>query len=120
MIGQVWSGVQQEMVDTLSRSDMPKKKTDKEYVPYSMNENIHVYYELEFLKDVIKPGDKITFKGVRGQFTFILMAHNSEKDVTWIDCRNPATGEYRAFYVDRLKSVVRAKKSRRKKQLVRD
>lgn len=108
------------MVDILFRSDMPKKKTDKEYVPYSMNENIHVYYELEFLKDVIKPGDKITFKGVRGEFIFILMAHNSEKDVTWIDCSNPATGEYRAFYVDRLKSVVRAKKSRRKKQLVRD
>lgn len=96
------------------------KKQKKEYVPYSMHPNIHVYYELEYMKDVIKPGDKITFKNVRGEFIFILMAHNSEKDVTWIDCKNPATGEYRAFYVDRLKGLVRAKKSRRKKQLVRD
>jgi hypothetical protein len=48
------------------------------------------------------------------------MAHNSEKDVTWIDCRNPNTGEYRSFYIDRLSGLVRAKKSRRKKQLVRD
>jgi len=99
---------------------MPRKKKDVDSVPYSINKNIHVYYELEFLKDVIKPGDRITFKNVRGEFIFILMAHNSEKDVTWIDCRNPATGEFRAFYVDRLKGLVRAKKSRRKKQLVRD
>jgi hypothetical protein len=98
---------------------MPKKKTDKEYIPYSMNENIHVYYELEYLKDVMKPGDRIKFKNTRGEFLFILMAHNSEKDVTWIDCRNPTTGEYRSFYVEKLSGLVRAKKSRRKKQLVR-
>lgn len=99
---------------------MPKKKINKEYIPYSMNENIHVYYEIEFLKDTIKPGDTIRFKNVRGEFVFIMMAHNSEKDVTWIDCRNKKTGEYRSFYMDRLKSLVRDKKSRRKKQLVRD
>lgn len=99
---------------------MSKKKKNQEYIPYQKNPNIHVYYELEFLRDVIKPGDRITFKNVRGEFVFILMAHNSEKDVTWIDCKNPTTGEYRAFYVDRLKGLVRAKKSRRKKQLVRD
>jgi hypothetical protein len=97
-----------------------KKNTNIEYIPYSMNPNIHVYFELQFLKDVIKPGDKIRFKNVRGEFIFLHMAHNSEKDVTWIDCRSPATGEYRSFYVDRLKGVVRDKKSRRKKQLVRD
>jgi hypothetical protein len=96
------------------------KKNKIESVPYRLNENIHVYYEVEFLKDTIKPGDKITFKGVKGEFVFKLMAHNSEKDVTWIDCVNPATGEYRAFYIERLKGLVRDKKSRRKKQLVRD
>jgi len=99
---------------------MPRKKKQYEYVPYSINDDIHVYYEVEYLKDVIKPGDRIKFKHIRGEFVFILMAHNSEKDVTWIDCRDSATGEYRSFYVDRLKTVVRAKKSRRKKQLVRD
>ena len=100
---------------------MPKKnRGNQEYIPYKNNENIHVYYELDFLKDTIKPGDRITFKGIKGEFVFILMAHNSEKDVTWIDCKNFSTGEYRAFYVERLKGLVRAKKSRRKKQLVRD
>lgn len=99
---------------------MAKKKKEYEYIPYRNNPNIHVYYEIEFLKDTIRPGDRITFKHIRGEFIFILMAHNSEKDVTWIDCRNPITGEYRAFYIDRLKSLVRDKKSRRKKQLVRD
>ena len=99
---------------------MPKKKEKVEYVPYDKHPHIHVYYELNFLKDTIKPGDKITFKNMRGHFIFLHLAHNSEKDVTWIDCRNPATGEYRSFYVERLKGLVRAKKSRRKKQLVRD
>ena len=97
---------------------MPRKKKEYDYVPYSINPNIHVYYELEFLKDVIKPGDKITFKNIRGEFTFILMAHNSEKDVTWIDCYSPTTGEYRSFYVDKLKGPVYSKKSIRKKMNV--
>lgn len=98
---------------------MPRRKKI-EYIPYSNNENIHVFYELEFLKDVIKPGDKIKFKNIRGSFVFLHMAHNSEKDVTWIDCRSVETGEYRSFYVERLKGLIREKRSRRKKQLVRD
>ena len=99
---------------------MPKKKTKKEYIPYSINSDIHVYYEIEYLKDTIKPGDKIKIKNMHGHFIFILMAHNSAKDVTWIDCRNPLTGEYRSFYIERLSGLFRDKKSRRKKQLVRD
>jgi len=99
---------------------MARNKKEYEYVPYSVNPDIHVYYEIEYLKDTIKPGDKIKFKHMRGHFIFILMAHNAEKDVTWIDCRNPQTGEYRSFYIDRLSGLLRDKKSRRKKQLVRD
>jgi len=98
---------------------MPKKKKI-EYIPYANNEDIHVFYEVEYLKDTIKPGDKIKFKNIRGPFTFIHMAHNSKLDVTWLDCRNNATGEYRSFYIEKLKGLVRDKKSRRKKQLVRD
>ena len=98
---------------------MPRKKKI-EYVPYRNNEDIHVFYEIEYLKDVIKPGDKIKIKNMRGTFTFLHMAHNSKLDTTWIDCRNDSTGEYRSFYVERLKGLVRAKRSRRKKQLVRD
>lgn len=98
---------------------MPRKNKI-EYIPYSKNDDIHVYFEVEYLKDVIKPGDKIKIKNMRGHFLFICMAHNSKLDVTWIDCRNPATGEYRSFYIDRLRGLIREKRSRRKKQLVRD
>lgn len=83
--------------------------------PFWYNENIHVYYELEFGKDLIKPGDKIKIKNVRGQFLFIKWVHNSQKDVTWIDCRDMKTHEERSFYIENLKGVVRPKKSRRKK-----
>lgn len=82
---------------------------------YRVNPDISVFYELKFGKDVIKPGDSLKFKDVRGTFKFIRLAHNIKKDVTWIDCFSPATGEYRSFYVDKLKGIVRAKKSIRKK-----
>ena len=91
------------------------KRRQKEYIPYNDNENIHVFYELNFKKDVIKPGDKIVFKNVRGVFFFQQFVTNSKLDVQWIDCREMATMQYRSFYVDRLKGVYRAKKRIRKK-----
>ena len=93
-----------------------KKKIDLELSkPYGTNPNICVYTELEFGRDIIKPGDKIKFKNLRGNFTFHKWVHNSELDVTWIDCMDNKTGEFRSFYIERLKGVVRAKKSIRKK-----
>jgi hypothetical protein len=99
---------------------MSKKRVgDSEELPtYKVNPDISVFYELKFGKTVIKPGDSLKFKDVRGSFRFIRLAHNIKKDVTWIDCYSPSTGEYRSFYVDRLKGVVHAKKSIRKKMNV--
>lgn len=77
--------------------------------------DISTYTELEFGKDIIKPGDKIKIKNARGYFIFLKWAHNSHLDVTWVDCMNPETGEFRSFYIDSLKGVYRAKKSIRKK-----
>lgn len=85
---------------------------------YKVNPDISVFYELKFGKDIIQPGDMLKFKDVRGSFRFIQLAHNAKLDVTWIDCYNPATGEYRSFYVDKLKGIVHAKKSIRKKMNV--
>ena len=85
---------------------------------YGVNPDISVFYELKFGNKTIEPGDTLKFKEVRGTFRFIQLAHNVKKDVTWIDCYSPTTGEYRSFYVDRLKGVVHAKKSIRKKMNV--
>lgn len=97
-----------------------KKKTSKQVdsKPYGHNPNISVFYELEWGKDVIKPGDPIKIKNERGTFKFIQWVHNSEKDVTWIDCLDTKQGRFRAFYMERLKGVVRPKRSRRKKEFV--
>lgn len=95
-----------------------QSKNNEEQTHYGVNPDISVFYELKFGKDIIKPGDNLKFKDVRGSFRFIRLAHNIKKDVTWIDCYSPATGEYRSFYVERLKGVVHAKKSIRKKMNV--
>lgn len=101
---------------------MARKK--KEIIYDGTNEylspNILCYYELEFKKDIIKPGEIIKFKGERGSFKFYKWAHNSEKDVQWIDCLEIGTGRYRSFYIHDLKGVLRPKKSRRKKHDVTD
>lgn len=82
--------------------------------PYSANPHISVQYELNFGKEVVVPGDKLKFKGERQTFTFVRLAHNAKLDVTWIDCLSPQ-GETRSFHVGKLKTVVRPKRSRRKK-----
>lgn len=94
---------------------MARKKRVPETLPYWHNENIHVFYELEFGKDVIKPGDPIKIKNTRGKFKFLKLVHNSEKDITWIDCMDIKDGQFRSFYIDMLKGVIRPKRSRRKK-----
>ena len=97
---------------------MAKKKKEYDRKPYHVNDDISVFYEIKYGKETINPGDLIKIKDVRGTFRFIRLAHNIKKDVTWIDCMNNVTGEYRSFYIDRLKGLVRAKKSIRKKMNV--
>lgn len=92
-----------------------KLSSSEERPAYAVNPDISVFYELKFGKDTIHPGDMLKFKDVRGSFRFIQLAHNSKLDRTWIDCFSVETGEYRAFYVDKLKGIVHAKKSIRKK-----
>jgi hypothetical protein len=77
--------------------------------------SFHRYTEWPFGNDVIKPGDKIKIKNRRGTFTFRSVAHNSNIDATWVDCFDDATHQFRAFPIDTIKTVLRPKKSRRKK-----
>ncbi len=81
---------------------------------YTANDDIHVQYELEFKKDIIKPGNPIKIKNQRGVFKFRCVAHNIKLDVTWIDCMDK-DGHYRSFRIDELKTLVKPKRSRAKK-----
>jgi hypothetical protein len=81
---------------------------------YPLNESIHVQYELEFGKDIIKPGNKIRIKNDRNIYQFRCLAHNISLDKTWIDCIS-ADGGWRSFPVSKLKCLVKPKRSRRKK-----
>lgn len=92
-----------------------RNKSKIETVPFGHNENITCYYDLEFGRDVIKPGDKIRFKNTRGYFIFKKWVHNSELDTTWIDCIDPKTHCFKSFHMKEFKGVHRAKKSIRKK-----
>lgn len=99
---------------------MPKNKSEDQHSrrPYYFNDSISVFYEMKFGNELINPGDSIRFKNEKGTFKFLQLVHNSQKDVTWIDCYLPSHGTYHSFYVDRLKGPIRAKKSIRKKSNV--
>lgn len=93
------------------------RNTKGQVTPMSDNTLNYIYYEteLEFEGETLRPGDKIRIKGERGIFTYRGWAHNAKTDVTWVDCTEDSAGSFRAFYIERIKSVIRPKKSRRKK-----
>lgn len=83
--------------------------------PYWWTDKVVPIDEFYFKGRLLMPGDKLKFKGTRGVFTFERVWSNTEKDVQWINCLEDKTQQFRAFYVDRLSSIVIPKKSRRKK-----
>ena len=91
-----------------------KRKSTSEYSPYDFNLSISVFYELKHGADEIIVGTPLRFKYQRGTYTFVKMVHNAEKETSWIDCTDSATGVYRSFYVKDLKGVVKPKKTRKK------
>lgn len=72
-------------------------------------------FELPFGKDIIRTGDNIKIRNTRGTFRFIKVVHNITQDITWVDCMDNNTGEFRSFYVERIKNVVRPKRSYKRK-----
>lgn len=72
-------------------------------------------FEFPFGKDIIVAGDNIKIRNTRGTFKFLKVVHNISKDVTWVDCMDNNTGEFRSFYVEQIKGVIRPKRSYRKK-----
>lgn len=77
--------------------------------------HIAVTYEFEFNGEIIRPKTIIKMKNMRGQFKFRCIANNTRTGAMWIDCIDCETGEWRSFRVEKLKGIVKPKKSRRKK-----
>jgi hypothetical protein len=78
--------------------------------PYHLVPGITVHYE----HGDIKPGDTFKVSGVRGSFVFHKRVVNSIKSVEWVDCMDTKTGEFRSFYIDRVR-VKPQKRQRRKR-----
>lgn len=92
---------------------MSKRK--KQYSSSNENPFWEISYEYQHGRDLIIPGNEIKFKGERSVFIFQRVVYHTEKDVTWIDCYN--SSGYRAFYIDRLKGLVKVRKKRVKKNV---
>ena len=88
-----------------------KRFEEERYV----NPNWEIYYEYQHGKDIIKPGMKIKIKKEQGEFVFQRVILHKEKNVMWIDCYSRSG--YRAFYVDRLKCLVKPKRKYVKKNV---
>lgn len=95
----------------MARRRKPRVKISDGYI----NPDIHEFYELQFGKDIIKPGTIIKIKGTRGTFRYRKHAHNSKLDVTWVDVVHNQKFSYHSFYIDKIRGIVKPKRSRRKK-----
>lgn len=95
---------------------MPRKSkpTDPPRPPYFGMEHIKLYDSLEFDGEMISPGQKVKIKNKRGLYTFRGWVHNTRKDVQWLDLMEDKTGQFRQFYIEQLRGVVKPKRSRKK------
>lgn len=64
--------------------------------------------EVELLGEMVTPGAKLAFKGVRGTFTFVEFAVNERTGSQWITCYGGRDGQdmYRSFHINDLAEVV--------------
>lgn len=77
---------------------------------YSGIPHIIASYEFELDGDAILPKSLIKFKNTRGSFKFRCVATNTRTGKTWIDCINADTGEWKSFYVEKLKGLVKPRR----------
>jgi len=96
---------------------MAKKngKPPVEYVPYHNNDNVVVYYELQFKRDVMVPGTKFKIKYDRDTYQFLRLAHHIKNDTTWVDAMSVSRGSWHSVRVENILKVVKPKRSRVKK-----
>lgn len=92
---------------------MISRKKSRITKPFNHNPHIVVAYEYSANGEVVSPGDRIKFTGVRGTFKFIKHVQNLERNVEWLDAMSK-DGGFHSFYVSRLKLKVKPKRQRRK------
>ena len=93
------------------------KRSKRVYEPYGGNPNIVVKWELPFGKDLIVPGDKIRFKNDRDIYIFQRVCSHLKTENVWIDCLSEKNKSYNSLSIDKLKSVIRPKRSYKKKRV---
>jgi len=89
-----------------------KKISERSTERHFANPDIFILYELEFKKDIIKPGDKFKIKHDRATYKFQCLAHNTKLDKMWVEAMCVETGEFRSFWIDKITTVIRPKKKR--------
>lgn len=94
---------------------MTRKKNKVVYTPYGGNPNIHIDYELPFGRDVITPGMPIKFKNDRDVYQFQRVCTHRITESQWIDCLSQTRKSFHSLPLEKLKGVVKAKRSRAKK-----
>lgn len=62
----------------------------------------------------MEPGTKFKLKNTRGTYSFLRLVENKTLDVIWIDCFDDETKQFRSFYPDKIKGVVKQRKRRTK------
>lgn len=84
---------------------------------YEAIPHIIASYEFELDGDTILPKSLIKFKNTRGSFKFRCVATNTQTGKTWIDCINADTGEWKSFYVEKLKGLVKPRRPVRRRKV---
>lgn len=72
-------------------------------------ENWIVSEECRINNKIVTPGTELSIRGERGRFKFLKHVINS--DYEWIDVLS-ATGQFRSFSLDKVKTVHRIKRLR--------
>jgi hypothetical protein len=59
-------------------------------------------------------GTKFKLKNTRGTYSFLRLVENKTLGVTWVDCFEDETKQFRSFYPDKIKGVIKTVKRRPK------
>jgi hypothetical protein len=78
--------------------------------PYWMNPDIHLVHELQYKKELIKPGIHLKIKNQYSTFTFLRLVINAATGKEWIDVVDDKNGSRRSFTTDKIMGIARGKR----------
>lgn len=86
---------------------MPRKKKAEKVTP----EHLTISEELQHHGRWLRPGTEFTAHGVKGRCRFIRHVVNAQTDTQWVEAFS-ANKQFRAFYLDRIKTVHHTSRTR--------